>query len=144
MGDGGGNGLDRSITGGSFFTFAFTDNVRRRSPTADLRLDFDFDFDLEGDSSGEQSTSRGGVKRSGGGSYGGRAGVAERERRREGEGWIQSAWGFVGCGEMREVRLVRDAEGPRAILVGEVEEEEGLVLVEGREGEGAQIGRAHV
>lgn len=142
MGDGGGNGLDKSITGGSFFTFTFifTDNV---SPAADLRLcarDLDLDRDLEGDSSGEQSTSRGGVKRSGGGSYGGRAGVAERERRREGEGWVQSARGFVWCEERRKARLVGDAAGPRAVLVGEVEEEEeeGWVLVEGREGEGAR------
>ena len=107
MGDGGGSGLDKSITGGSFLILvvAFPALASLRSLLRRCALGF------VGDS---QSTSRGGVKRSLGGSYG--VALAEREResgwgsRCEGEGAIQSAWGLAWCGERSKPRLVGDKD----------------------------------
>ena len=110
MGDGGGSGLDKSTTGGSFLIFAVT-LPALASPRPLLRR---CALGFVGDS---QSTSRGGVKRSRGGSYGvalAERALAEREsgwgRRCEGEGAIQSAWGLAWCGERSKPRLVGDKD----------------------------------
>lgn len=124
MGEGGGRGRERSMTGGSFLTVIVSLRFTDLRPFVRGRV---------GDS---QTTSRGGVKRSAGGSYG-KSGVVERRgaRRCEDEGRMKSALGLVWWGDGMTSRLVGDSVRLRRSWVGV---RGALLLDEARRGEDAR------
>jgi hypothetical protein len=117
VGDGGGNGKVRSISGSSRFTTtltAFFFVLAKFSRAVVLRTR------LCGRGGGDNVISRGGVKRSVGGSYGGISiGVRERRVLPEDGGSRKSAFGFLAWGDSLGLRLESLCDGEAIDRVGD-------------------------